>query len=342
VKRNDDHLVTINVGMGRDSLAMLCLLVEGALVVGGEVLHVDEVDAVIFSDTGAEWDHTYVEVPRVRAFCERHGLRFLVLAKPADDVWRANQRAKGERTIPAWVAAAEGATIEDKAASGAYHLRLPIIPEFMRFAKIAVTVNASCTENHKVGPIRRCIEDLAVERFGVGNREWGLAARLGLRPRHEVLIGIAADEASRAIDTGRPSYEQVRYPLVEMGIDKAGEAAILARHGFGHVRKSGCVMCPYQGTGWFWALRETDPDRWAEVVAYEAAALAENPRMWVIGRSKLPLPVAVELWRKANPSATVADVLDKAYSRCSVVDERQLGLFPAAGVSGIALTPGEP
>lgn len=325
--RNHDHLITLNVGMGRDSIAMLCLLIEGSLIVGGEVLRVDEVDAVIFADTGAEWKHTYAEVPRVRALCEAHGLRFLMLCKPPEHVWRANLRAKGERTIPGWVAVAEGESIEAKAAAGAYHLRLPIIPEFMRFSKIAVTVNASCTENHKVGPIRRCLEDLAMERFGIGNRAWGVASRLNLRPRHEVLIGIAADEASRAIDTGRPSYEQVRYPLVEMAIDKADEAAILARHGFAPVRKSGCVMCPYQGLGWFWALRETDPSRWSEVLAYEAAALEDNPKMFVVGHSKLPLPEAVERWRKLNPDATLDDVLDKAYSRCSVVDKRQLPLF---------------
>ena len=33
--RNHDHLITLNVGMGRDSIAMLCLLMEGALVVDG-------------------------------------------------------------------------------------------------------------------------------------------------------------------------------------------------------------------------------------------------------------------------------------------------------------------
>ena len=114
------------------------------------------------------------------------------------------------------------------------------------------------------------------------------------------------------------SYEQVRYPLVEMGITKDDEGAVLARHGFEGVRKSGCVMCPYQGLGWFWVLRETDPLRWAEVVAYEAAALATNPRMWVSGRSKMPLPEAVERWRAQNPTATIAAVLDKAYSRCRV------------------------
>lgn len=317
-KRNADHLVTINVGMGRDSIAMLCLLIEGTLYTGGGFIGPGDVDAAIFADPGAEWQHTYAEVPRVRRLCEQAGIRFLVLEKPPAEVWRANLRERGDRDDPAWVRAGEGMTIEARAASGAYHRRLPIVDEYRRFAKIAVTVNASCTDNHKVGPIRRAMNDLCLERFGVGTRAWSVACRMGIRPRHEVLIGIAADEASRAIDTGRPSYEQVRYPLVEMGITKDDEAAVLRRHGFEHVRKSGCVMCPYQGLGWFWALRETDPDRWAEVVAYEAAALAENPKMWVSSRSKMALADAVDRWRLANPQATVDAVLDKAYSRCKV------------------------
>ena len=65
-----------------------------------------------------------------------------------------------------------------------------------------------------------------------------------------------ADEAHRAIKTGRPAYEDPIYPLVDMGIEKADEAAILARHGLDWVRKSGCFMCPFQPVGWFWALRE--------------------------------------------------------------------------------------
>ncbi len=331
--RNVDHLITINLGLGRDSIAMLCLLKEHALVCAGLPLMPWEVDAVIFSDTGEEWDHTYAQVKPVEDLCDSMGVRVLLLRKPSDKVWQANLRDKGSRDAPRWVADAElhGLDIEGKAASGAYHMRLPIMDEFERFAKIAVTVNASCTDNHKVSPIRRCINDLSIAKFGLGNRQWSTSSRKGERPRHEVLIGIAADELERAIDTGRPAYEQVRYPLVEMGIAKDDEAPILERHGFGAVRKSGCVMCPYQGVGWFWALRETAPERWVKVVAYEAKALAENPKMFVSGRSGMPLPQAVDRWRALNPKATLDDVLDKAYSRCRapIPDGRQLDMWDA-------------
>lgn len=314
MNHNHDHLITLNCGLGRDSIAMLCLLVERELVVGGRKLGPEDLDAVIFADPGAEWEHTYAELAPVDRLCKAHGILFLPLLKPADEVWQANLREAGSRETPVWCQA-EGMSVEEKARTGAYHRRLPIMDEYARNRKIAVTVSASCTDNHKVQPIRRCLNDLCLRRFGLNTREWSHRARAGLVPRHEVLLGIAADEASRAIDTGRPAYEQVRYPLVEMGLSKADEAPILARHGFGHVKKSGCVMCPYQGLAWFWVLRETDPARWAEAVAYERSAHEANPKMFVAGSYKQLLPEAVEAWRARNPDATVIEVLDKAYSR---------------------------
>lgn len=325
-------LTILNLGLGRDSLAMLCLVVERALVVDGAAIGPEQLDAVVFSDTGAEWDHTYALLPRVRELCQAHGIRLVVLAKPPADVWQANRREKGDREAPVWCRDVSG-TIEERAARGYYHRRLPIIDEFRRFGKIAVTVSASCTDNHKVQPIRRLVDDLSVEKFGIGNRAWAAGVKAGRLEKHRVIIGIAADEASRAIDTGRPYYERPVYPLVDMGIEKADEAAILDRHGFGDTRKSGCLMCPYQPAGWFWALRETSPARWAEVLDYEAEALAENPKIGgIVGG--VPVAEAVDRWRAKNPSATVDAVLEKQYGRCAGVSRAQIPLFALGPVAG--------
>ena len=299
----------------------------------GESILPEDLDAVIFSDTGAEWKHTWAVLPRVRQICKRHGIRFIVLRKPRKTGplgWLRNMRAKGDRSLPAWCRGS-WSTIEQKAEAGAYHLRLPILNEYMRFAKIAVTVSASCTDNHKVGAIRRCMNDLSVDRFGLNNRQWAHRVRTGKLPRHRVLIGIAADEASRAINTGRPHYERAVYPLLEMGIDKAAEAEVLERHGLGHVKKSGCFMCPYQPVGWYWALRETNPRAWQDVIDYEATALAANPKMHIIGAAKgRPIEETVARWRERNPGATIEAVLTKEYGRgtkaCPIAAS-QLALF---------------
>jgi len=313
-------------------MAMLLLLIEKELIVDCEAIGPEAVDAIIFSDTGAEWPHTYGLIPRVRKLCARHGLRFLWLRKPRKTGplgWARNRRAKGSRETPAWVI---GGSIEAKARNGSYHLRLPILDEYERFEKLAIRNNSSCTSNHKVGPIRRAMNDLSLEKYGINNRQWSHRIKTQGYPQHRVLIGIAADEAARAIDTGRPAYERPVYPLVTMGIDKAGEAAILARHGFAHVQKSGCYMCPFQGAGWYWVLRDHHPKLWDRVVAYERTALAKNPKMNVVG--KTPLPQAVAAWRQRNPHATAEAVINKSYSRCRSIappDPNQLAMFADAG-----------
>ena len=77
------RIVILNMGLGRDSMTMLCLLSDGELVAEGRKLGPEDVDAVVFSDTGIEWKHTYALIPRVRDFAEKHGIRFIHLRKPA-------------------------------------------------------------------------------------------------------------------------------------------------------------------------------------------------------------------------------------------------------------------
>ena len=67
------------MGLGRDSLAMLALLIEGQLVAEGRLLRPAD---VVFSDPGFEWAHTYALLPRVRRLCALHGLRLILLQKP--------------------------------------------------------------------------------------------------------------------------------------------------------------------------------------------------------------------------------------------------------------------
>lgn len=167
-------------------------------------------------------------------------------------------------------------------------------------------------------PIRKVVGDLSVERFGLDNVAWGAAVRAGERRPHLALIGIAADEAERALVThplrggSGPWYVTEAYPLLEAGLAKDDEADILADCGFDDAHKSGCVMCPFQPASWYWALRESDPVRWRRVVAYEAKALAANPRMFLLKTA--PIAEVVEAWRLRHPEATVAAVLAKQYA----------------------------
>lgn len=332
---NTDRIITLNMGLGRDSIAMLNLLIEDGLVAEGTKLTKDDIDCVVFSNLGREWEHTYDQLPRIKALCEEHGIRFIVLDKPsaeeamADHALRDEIRATGKkaRIKPSWFkpwawkrawkrwADRTWTSIEEKAAAGGYHLRSDILTDFMSRSTIA-SRRGDCTDNHKIQPIRKLVRDLCMEKFDIDCNTWGRMVRNGERLPHLTLIGIAADEATRAENGGNsPSYITEAYPLIEMGITKPGEAEVLERNGFGDVRKSGCYMCPFQGLGWFYALRERFPEKWDEVVEYERVALERNPKMFVTGSR--PLPEQVERWAERNPNADINAILDKAYSRCS-------------------------
>jgi hypothetical protein len=335
------RLTILRCGAGQDSIAMLCLLVEQGLLVGGERIHVSDVDAVVFTDVGNEWRSTMALLPRIHAFCDRHGLRFLAQMKPSEEeqeAWletlaplRVAARAAGTvyRGTPPWRVPVAGESIEQRAERGYYHARVGIMADYQSKDTIVALTDASCTANHKIGPSRALIEDLSNERFGLGNRQWAAAVKRGDRLPHQVLLGIAADEAGRASVEGGPLYEANFYPLIEMGISKPMEGEILRRHGFGDVRKSGCVMCKFQPAGWYWALSVVEPDTFAKVVAYEARARAKNPNLLIFPAAKKSIAEVVRAWRARNPDATVDSVLDKSYERCDRMDGK-LTKKPAA------------
>lgn len=319
-------LTIFRMGLGRDSLAMLGLLIEGKLTAKGLRILPEDVDAVVFTDPGMEWNSTYQMIPRVQAVCDAYGLRFLVQAKAPvieQRAWTA-VRTVGSRADAPWRAPVEGETVEDRAARGYYHPRVGIMADYASKGMIVPYTGGGCTDVHKIGPNRALMDDLARERFGAwaDNAAWGRAVKKGERPPHLVLIGIAADEVARQGECAGPNYEATAYPLVEAGIRKDQEQPILDRWNLGDAKKSGCVMCKFQPIGWYWALRELEPDQFREVCAYEANALKTSPNLLLFpkgvpgvpGSAKLQLAAAVDLWRAHNLDATVERVLEKTYS----------------------------
>ncbi len=100
-----------------------------------------------------------------------------------------------------------------------------------------------CTSGWKVEPLHRWCE------------------ANGHDPR-DLLIGISAEESRRQADKVRP--------LVERGIDRNGCARIIVDAGLPLPRKSGCYICPFQGTGQWRELLTKHPD------LYERAARLEE------------------------------------------------------------------
>ena len=317
---NARRVVTLNLGLGRDSFAMLCLLAERSLWVDGRAIGPGDVDCVVFSDTGREWDHSHALIPKARAMCAAMGVRFLILAKGGD----------GEKLA----APSSWSDIEARADAGLYHARPDIVTDLNSRKTVVSLGKGDCTDVHKIRPIRKLINDISRLRFGLNNIQWPSAIRRGERVRHITIIGIAADESSRADksiameESGRaPKFVTESYPLISMGIAKADEGKILARFGLEAVRKSGCYMCPYQPLSAYWALSIVNPEAWADVQRYEAESIAANPNISINGTKLkgivLTIGEQVDRWRASNPDATVDAVLNKSYSRCDKAAREQ-------------------
>lgn len=334
-KANAKRLIVLRLGLGRDSMTMLALLGQHQLMVEGKVIGPDEVDAVVFTDPGHEWDFTYALIPRVQKFCDLHGLRFIVQKKPPAEGprgWLAWVRRQTRMRDEAKDAGKQKATfgepywrqdapysIEARAASGYYHPRAPLFEDYSSKDAWIAKDDSSCTVNHKIVPNRELVADLQVERFGLlplvadtkrklrytqQAEAWAFLANAHKVKPHLMLIGYAADELSRLKEVRTepwvPGFDTEAYPLMEMGITKAGEddylralpgidvEGKLVPGGFADVKKSGCRMCKEQDAAQFWMLRELDPaffTRTAElerrVVARTGAWQAFFPRRFV-------------------------------------------------------------
>ena len=328
VRAQGRRVVIFRCGMGRDSVAMLCLLADrGWLPAGDERIRVKDVDAVVFTDTGGEWPYTLPWIPKVRALCRTAGLRFIVQEKPPKEGprgWAAwlkhvtrernllredDPEAKLTGLVPPWQEA-EGLSVEEKARSGWYHVRAPIMDDYVSRSFLPLRLRGDCTMNHKVAPNRKLIEDLA----GVSNRVWSNLVQEGRAQRHLVLLGIAADEPHRVFRSERPFYEQNEYPLVQLGISKPDEEKILSRHGFSGLRKSACFMCKWQTPAWYWVLSRRYPDLWRRVVAWDKDIVRVRGEQ-MAHYEGWTMDGKIRNWREQNPTATEDEILRKEYRR---------------------------
>lgn len=351
-------LTVLSNGLGRDSATMISLLVEGKLRAGGELILPKDVDLVVFSDTGYEWSFTYQVIPHLEKMLDKVGVPFFILWKPPEEKWRSYADAKRDAFLKAWEKAG-GRTLNaddgifgrygpvanhrlkllkeagmttapwvrekfeslvDKARSGAYHRRAPILDEYELYSRIPTRVRAECTDAHKIAPIEALVKDMLSIKYDMSSVKVMKKIKAGEIGKVRMLVGFAADEMKRVgrgkkalKGTGKTGWKEELYPLVDMGISKADEIPILKRHGLNWIRKSGCMICHWQTEGWFWALSISNPELFKRIEEYEAEALVRNPRMFI--RGEKPIGEMVREWRAKNPDAKIDDVLDKSYER---------------------------
>lgn len=67
----------------------------------------------------------------------------------------------------------------------------------------------------------------------------------------------------------KPSFERWRvdrWPLIELGMNRRDCLDWLRRHDYPTPPKSACIGCPYHSDAVWRAMRDEDPDAWADAV----------------------------------------------------------------------------
>lgn len=143
-----------------------------------------------------------------------------------------------------------------------------------------------CTRNWKLRPIRQETRRI----LGVGPRSFIAAGSV------EQWVGISTDEVFRLKPSGI-AYIHNRHPIVELGMNRQACKAWLRDAGYAEPPKSSCKYCPYRRNVQWRALKEEEPESFAEVVELDEwlrapAQLARFHGALFVHQSRMPLAEA--------------------------------------------------
>jgi hypothetical protein len=150
-----------------------------------------------------------------------------------------------------------------------------------------------CTSEYKIKPIKKQFREILGYPYprrvpkGVFVEQW---------------VGISTEEFHRAKDAD-VAYMRNRHPLiVDMDWSRADCIRYLESRGLADTLKSSCLGCPFHGNAQWRNIRDSSPEEWEDVVAFDAAIRAGNARANATGnrllgqaflhRSRVPLDQA--------------------------------------------------
>ncbi|MEV6723487.1 hypothetical protein AB0M94_21430 [Streptomyces xanthochromogenes] len=149
-----------------------------------------------------------------------------------------------------------------------------------------------CTGEYKIKPLKKQVRELLGYPY---------PARIPRDVFVEQWVGISTDEFHRAKDSD-VKYMRNRHPLIDMGWSRADCIKYLTSLGLADTPKSSCLGCPFHGNAQWRSIRDSSPQEWEDVVAFDAAIRKGNARANASGnrllgeaflhRSRVPLDQA--------------------------------------------------
>ena len=140
---------------------------------------------------------------------------------------------------------------------------------------------------------RSCTADWKIKPIGKWLKAHGATAD---QPA-TVCIGISTDEIQRVGNKKQAPYEQPRYPLIDLGLDRAACQRVIADAGLPVPPKSSCYFCPFHRPQTWAEMRRDQPDLFWKSADLEAllidrrVALGKDPVY--LTRFGKPLPQAI-------------------------------------------------
>ena len=265
---NSRDVYVLSFGAGQESTALLYLTLHDAdfraRFTPGRLV-------AVTADTGNEHPATLLHLAFCRRLCKRHGVEFHTLD-----------------------------------AGGDYHSdNWPTLPAaFRRYDSIgSVCYPRVCTQQLKIAPIYRWLEAWLGEEYGVvTGRKRGLYQFVEEGGRLTVILGLAAGEEERVGDRNKEPLWMQRniyksFPLIELGLDRAGCQRLIRQLGYPLCPPSNCMMCHFMSPVELLWLYRFYPEVYADWVALEQAkrekwAHKGAQNYGVFGRRTLPEALA--------------------------------------------------
>ncbi|MFF3849647.1 hypothetical protein [Streptomyces sp. NPDC002328] len=180
-----------------------------------------------------------------------------------------------------------------------------------------------CTGEYKIKPIKKKVREILRYPYpqripkGVFVEQW---------------VGISTDEFHRAKDAD-VKYMRNRHPLIDLNWSRADCVRYLTSIGLADTPKSSCLGCPFHGNAQWRNIRDSSPQEWQDVVAFDAAIRQGNARANASGnpllgqaflhRSRVPLDQApIDHVTAAEWAARQQEPDDQA----AVVEELETGV----------------
>lgn len=244
-------LTVLSFGAGQDSTTLLYLYLHDAEF---RAQYASNAFIVVMANTGDEHPQTLRHIEKVAALCEAHGIEFYFLT---NDMGYHSDKWPDLRSF--------------------YHRTNTCGSKVFR---------KTCTSNLKLNPIFRFLEEYLGREYGVEvGRKKGFYEFTEQYGKVRMLVGIAKGEECRvAKKTSRAKWQanciEVVYPLIDLGLDRAGCQATIRELGYAVPIPSSCLLCPFLSLPellWLARNYRQDFEEWVQI---EAAKLSHCEDRW--------------------------------------------------------------